>query len=210
MIAPTSLDRANFSSLCFPEETTDYGVDVEPIGVTDGVVPHDEYRDEMDVISMSQIAEMVQPKLASSFDMFEVSTIEVAEEIQKVLAPKLMEDVVVGDDMFEDTFSSIEGASDFVDSPLSFEILSGFISRSDDVYDSASMDLSIFRYLPASYDSIYMSTPYSPSPQIFDIDDEIAQPDLDRDSFDHDSNPIDERVSPAPRDVETVDFGTED
>ena len=178
--------------------------------MTDGVVPHDEYRDEMDVISMSQIAEMVQPKLASSFDMFEVSTIEVAEEIQKVLAPKLMEDVVVGDDMFEDTFSSIEGASDFVDSPLSFEILSGFISRSDDVYDSASMDLSIFRYLPASYDSIYMSTPYSPSPQIFDIDDEIAQPDLDRDSFDHDSNPIDERVSPAPRDVETVDFGTED
>ncbi|KAL6346218.1 hypothetical protein AAG906_027972 [Vitis piasezkii] len=65
------------------EETTDYGVDVEPIGVTDGVVPHDEYRDEMDMISMSQIAEMV-------------STIEIDEEIQKVLAPKLMEDVVVG------------------------------------------------------------------------------------------------------------------
>ncbi|RVW84660.1 Retrovirus-related Pol polyprotein from transposon opus [Vitis vinifera] len=34
--------------------------------------------------------------------------------------------------------------------------------------------------------------------------------DLDRDSFDHDSDPIDERVSPATRDVETVDFGIED
>ncbi|RVX04828.1 Retrovirus-related Pol polyprotein from transposon 17.6 [Vitis vinifera] len=30
------------------------------------------------------------------------------------------------------------------------------------------------------------------------------------DSFDHDSDPIDERVSPAIGDVETVDFGTED
>ena len=55
-----------------------------------------------------------------------------------------MEDVTVGDDEFEDTFGFIEGASDFVDPPLSFDILSGFISCSDDVYDSSSMDLSIF------------------------------------------------------------------
>uniref|UniRef100_F6I704 Uncharacterized protein n=1 Tax=Vitis vinifera TaxID=29760 RepID=F6I704_VITVI len=45
---------------------------------------------------------------------------------------------------------------------------------------------------------------------IFDINDEIAQLDLDRDSFDHDSDPIDERVSPATGDIETVDFGTDD
>ena len=53
MITHSSPDRANFLSLCFPEETTDYGVGVEPIGVTDGVVPHDEYWDEMDIMSMS-------------------------------------------------------------------------------------------------------------------------------------------------------------
>ena len=46
----------------------------------DGVVPHDEYRDEMDM-SMSQIGEMVQPEPTSSFDLFGVSAIEIAEEI---------------------------------------------------------------------------------------------------------------------------------
>ena len=59
MIAFSSLDRANFLSLCFLEQTTDYGVDVEPIRVTDGVIPRDEYRDEMDMMSMSSIIEMV-------------------------------------------------------------------------------------------------------------------------------------------------------
>ena len=33
---------------------------------------------------------------------------------------------------------------------------------------------------------------------------------MDRNSFDHDLDPIDERVSPTIRDVETVDFGIED
>ena len=75
------------------------------------------------MISMSQIVEMVQPKPASPFDLFGVSSIEVVEEIQTVLALELMEDVAVGDDLFEDIFSSIEGASKFVDPPLSFDIL---------------------------------------------------------------------------------------
>ncbi|KAL6312290.1 hypothetical protein AAG906_017133 [Vitis piasezkii] len=92
---------------CFLEETTDCGVDVEPIGVTDGVVPCDEYRIEMDMM---------------------------------ILALELMEDVTVGDDEFEDTFGFIKGASDFVDPPLLFDFLLGFISCSDDVYDSVSMD----------------------------------------------------------------------
>ncbi|KAL6342892.1 hypothetical protein AAG906_016911 [Vitis piasezkii] len=113
------------------------------------------------------------PEPVSSFDLFGMSAIEI-----------LMEDVAVSDDLFEDTFNSIEGASDFVDLPLSFDILSGFISRPDNVYDSTSMDLSIFEYLPVSCDN--------------------------KESFDHDPDPIDERVSPAIGDVETIDFGTED
>ena len=88
-------------------------------------------------------------------------------------------------------------------------LLLGFISYPDDVYDSVSMDLSIFEYLPVSYDNICISAPHSPTLQIFDIDDEIAQPNSDRDSFYHDSNPIDERVSPTIGDVKTIDFGTE-
>ena len=53
MIAFLSPDRASFLSLCFLEETIDCGVDVEPTRVTDGVVPRDEYRIEMDMMSMS-------------------------------------------------------------------------------------------------------------------------------------------------------------
>ena len=59
------------------------------------------------MMSMSQIAEMVQPEPISTFDLFRVSAIEVAEEIQIVLSPRLMEDVATGDDLFKDTFGSI-------------------------------------------------------------------------------------------------------
>ena len=45
--------------MCFLEETIDCGVNVEPTRVIDGVVPRDECRDEMDMMSISQIAEMV-------------------------------------------------------------------------------------------------------------------------------------------------------
>ena len=121
-----------------------------------------------------------------------------------------MEDVAVGNDLFEDTFRSIEDAFNIVDPPLSFDILSGFISRPGDVYDSVSMALSVFEYLPVSCDSICIFAFHSLTTQILDIDDEITQPDSNKDSFDHDSDPIDERVSLATGDVETVDFGIED
>ena len=60
------------------------------------------------------------------------------------------------------------------------------------------------------FSSICIFASYSPTLQIFDTDDKIAQPDSDRDSFDHASDPIDEKVSPAIGDVETVDFGIGD
>nr|CAN66547.1 hypothetical protein VITISV_036484 [Vitis vinifera] len=53
MATPTSPDRASMLSLCFPEEITDDGVIVDPIEMIDGVVPHDEYRDEMDRMTVS-------------------------------------------------------------------------------------------------------------------------------------------------------------
>ncbi|RVW20699.1 Retrovirus-related Pol polyprotein from transposon 297 [Vitis vinifera] len=182
------------------------GVIVDPTEVIDGVVPHDEYRDEMDMMTVSQIASIVQLQPVSAFDMFGVSTIEVFEGTQTLPVPELPED---DSSLFEGIVSPVEGASDLVDPPLSFDVLSGFVSRSDDVSVASFMDLSIFEYSPVSCDSIYICT-HSPITQIFDIDDEIAHPSSDRDSFDHDSGPIDERVSPAAGDIETVDFGTED
>ncbi|RVW20046.1 hypothetical protein CK203_114957 [Vitis vinifera] len=109
----------------------------------------------------------------------EASTTEVAEETQTIPAPELLED---DGSLFEGTIGRVEGASDLMDPLISFDVLSGFVSRSDDVSIASFMDLN----------------------------DEIVQLDSDRDYFDHDSDSIDVRASPTTRDVETIDFGTED
>ena len=44
--------------------------------MVDGTVPYDEYIDEMFVMSTSQIDGIVQPELASPFDLFGVFAIE--------------------------------------------------------------------------------------------------------------------------------------
>ncbi|RVW97606.1 Retrovirus-related Pol polyprotein from transposon opus [Vitis vinifera] len=154
--------------------------------------------------------ERVHPGLTSPFDLFGVSFIEIVEEIQTAPALEIAEDAIVFDDLIDSHVGIVEGASDFVDPPLSFDVLSGFVSRSDIVSDVSSMDLSIFEYLPVSCD-IDLSAPSSPTSQIFDIDDEIAQHDSDDDSSSvSDSDPVDQRVSPAVGDTEIVDFGTTD
>ena len=56
---------------------------------------------------------------------------------------------------------------------------------------------------------IALSVPSSPASQIFDIDDEITQHDSDDDSSpDSDSDPVDQRVSPAVGDTEIVNLRT--
>ena len=128
-------------SLCFPEEITSDRVIVNPIEKIDGVAPHDKYRDEMDMITVSQITSIVLLQPVSAFDMFGVSTIKVLERTQTLPVPELLED---DSGLFEDIVSPVEGASDPVDPPLSFDVLSGFVSRSDDVTIASFMDLSIF------------------------------------------------------------------
>ena len=112
--------------------------------------------------------------------------------------------------MFDGPVDLVEGASDLVDPPLTFDVLSGFVSRHDYVSDFSSMDLSIFECLPVSH-VIDLSAPSSPTSQIFDIDDEIVQRDSNDDSSSvSDSDPVDQRVSPAVGDTEIIDFGTSD
>ena len=149
-------------TLCFPDEIDEHGTFVEIGDIADGAVPRDEYIDEMLALSLSQIEETVQPGLASSFDLFRVSTIEFAEEILTASALESAEDVIAFDDLFDSHVGIIEGASDFVDPPFSFDVLSGFVSRSDIVFDVSSMDLSTFEYLPVSCD-IDLSAPSSPT-----------------------------------------------
>ena len=156
------------------KEVTDDGVIVDPIEMIDGVVPHDEYRDEMDMMTMSQITSIVQLRPISPFDAFGVSTTEVVEETQTIPIPELLDD---DGSLFEGTISPVDGASDLVDPHLFFDVLSGFVFRYDDVSIASFMDSTIFQYSFVSCDSSFISTLHSPTPQIFDIDDEIAQPD---------------------------------
>ena len=144
LIAPSSPDRTSLMTLCFPDEIDEHETFAEIEDIVDGAMPRDEYVDEMLAMSLSQIEEIAPLELASPFDLFGVFVLEIAEEIQVALAPGIVKDVIVVDGLFDGPVGLVEGASDFVDPPLSFDVLSGFIFRSDDVHDSSFMDLSIF------------------------------------------------------------------
>ena len=73
-----------------------------------------------------------------------MSLIEVVEGIQTTPAPEFADDVIVVNDLFDGPISLVEEVSNFVDSLLSFDVLSGFVSHHDDVSNSSFMDLSIF------------------------------------------------------------------
>ncbi|RVW59143.1 Transposon Ty3-I Gag-Pol polyprotein [Vitis vinifera] len=96
-------------------------VDVSMDRAMDGAAPHDEYIDEMLALSLSQIEETIQPGLASSFDLFGVFVIELAEESLTAPALESVEDLIVFDDLIDSHVGIVEGASDFVDPPLSFD-----------------------------------------------------------------------------------------
>ncbi|RVW93376.1 hypothetical protein CK203_022396 [Vitis vinifera] len=139
-------------TLCFLDETDEHGTFAEVGDIVDGATPHNEYIDEMLALSLSPIEERVHPRLTSPFDLFEVSFIEIVEEIQTAPTPEIVQNAIV--------------VVDLIDGPAGL---------------------------------------------IFDIDDEIAQHDSDDDSSSvSDSDPVDQRVSPAVGDTEIVDFGTAD
>ncbi|RVW32710.1 Transposon Ty3-I Gag-Pol polyprotein [Vitis vinifera] len=132
------------------------------------------------------------------------------EYVDEMLAMSLSQTEEIAPPELASPFDLFGGTSDLVDPPLPFDVLSGFVSRHDYVSDFSSMDLSTFEYLPVSH-VIDLSAPSSPTSQIFYIDDEIAQHDSDDDSSPtFDSDPVDQRVSPAVGDTEIVDFGTAD
>ena len=74
----------------------------------------------------------------------------------------------------------------------------GFITCLDYVSDNSVMDLSIYEYSSAFCDNLSLLAPYSPTSQIFDIDDEISQ---------HDSY---ERATLVVGNVDIVDFSIAD
>uniref|UniRef100_F6HTP0 Uncharacterized protein n=1 Tax=Vitis vinifera TaxID=29760 RepID=F6HTP0_VITVI len=142
LIAPSSPDRTSLMTLCFPDEIDDHGTFAEIEDIVDEAVPCDEYVDEMLAMNLSQIKEITLLELASPFDHFRVSILEIAEEIQVAPTPEIAEDVIVANGLFDGPLGQVEGASDFVDPPLSFDVLSGFVSRHDYVESSPQLELS--------------------------------------------------------------------
>ena len=91
-----------------------------------------------------------------------MSIIEVAKEVDTSPVLEFLEDIIVVDDLFDGRVSLVGVVFDFVNPPFSFDVLSGFVSRFDDVHNYSFMDLSIFEYLPVSCDITY-SALFSPT-----------------------------------------------
>ncbi|RVW93290.1 Transposon Ty3-I Gag-Pol polyprotein [Vitis vinifera] len=107
LIAPSSPDRTSLMTLCFSDEIDDHGTFFEIKDIVDRTAPLDEYVDEMLAMSLSQIEEIAPLELASPFHLFEVSVLEIVEEIQVASAPEIAEDVIVVEHDSDDDSSSI-------------------------------------------------------------------------------------------------------
>ena len=199
MIAPPSLERSSVFTMFFPDEIADYkGID--------GVMSTDDYAEELLQMVISQ------PEPNSALSYFRVLALR-----DDGVAPPTPDDDAIMDDVIVDNASPdilghVVGESDSVCPPLSFDILLGFVSRSDDALAFSTMDLSIFVYSPiSSIGDIDVCAPHSLTSHIHDINDEPLQPDFD-DSYrsDSDHSFTDERVSRPFEDLETVDLGTAD
>ena len=81
---------------------------------------------------------------AVAFD--ETPAVEVSDVVQTDSTREMLcVDVVLADAfMFEGAVSPTVVVSDSVDSPLSFDVLLGFVSRAGDVLTSSYMDMSLF------------------------------------------------------------------
>ena len=108
---------------------------------------------------MSQIIDDGQPYTASPLDLFGVLAIELVENVQLVPAPRLLTAVAHDDDVLMGVISLVVVEFEHVDPPLSFDVLSGFVSHSDDVLALYSyIDMSLFKYLPVSCDIILFAS----------------------------------------------------
>ena len=177
LIAPPSSGRSSVLTMCFPDEISSYG------GIY-GVMSSDDYDEKLLRMVISQ------PEPDSALSYFCVLSLRDDED-----APLAPDDDVITDDVIIDIASldilgHVVGESNAMDPPLSFDVLSGFVSLSNDVLAFSSMDLRIFKYSPVSFiDDIDACAPHSPTSHIHDIDDEPLQPDFD-DSYRSDSDHI--------------------
>ena len=186
-------------SMCFPEEIPDYDLPMDLGDETDGVILPDTYIDEMDMIGTGRFLDTASRGPHYAFDMFGVSMIDFdavtlydsctdamdmidtgrildvsppgpqfAFDVFGISMLEFDDDGLVAIDITHDTVS-VEGASYSVDPPLSFDTMSGFVTRFDDI-SYGNNDMSIFEYSLVSQ-HFPLITPPAPTAHVYDVND---------------------------------------
>ena len=116
-------------------------------------------------------------------------------------------DGLVSTNIAHDTIS-VEGASDSVDPPLSFDAMSGFVTRFDDISDGNN-DMSIFEYLLVSQ-HFPLIAPLAPIAHVCDVDDVGDTDDPLGGNSGSNSDIEDRKVTPVSGSTELINFGVPD
>ena len=238
IVAPPSPDRASVFSMCFSEEVPDYDLPMDLGDDIDGVTLPDTYMDEMDMIGTGCILDTAPLGPHSAFDMFGVSMIDYdavtlydacidtmdmigtgrildassprprsAFDVFGISMLEFDRDGLVATDITHDTIS-VEGASDSVDPPISFDTMSGFVTCFDDIFDGNN-DMNIFEYLLVSQHFPLIAPP-TPIAHICDVDDVGDTDDPLGGKPESNSDTEDRKVTPVSGSTELIDFGVPD
>ena len=162
----------------------------------DGMTLLDTYMDEMDMVGIGHIIDAAPPGPRSIFDMFGISMLEIDDD-----------DGLVVVDIIHNTVS-VKEESNYVDPPLSFDTMFGFVTCFDDISDGNN-DMSIFEYLPVSQ-HFPLIIPPTPTSHTYDVDDVGDTDDPLSGQSEYDSDTEDGKVTPIIGSTEFIDFGTPD
>ena len=217
IVSPSSPDRANMFSVCFPKAVFDYDILMDTVSDADGVILPDACTDEIDMIGVGHILDAVPHGSHSDFDLFKVSVIDTndvtlydacTDEMDMIGIGRILDATPHGPrftlDMFgafmleidDDDFVTVvtpdvitvEGMFDSMDPSLSFDTMSRFVTCFDDVAGGNNNDISVFEYSPVSL-HFPLIVPPTPTTYIHDVDDVRGLDGLlsDQSYFDSDS-----------------------
>ena len=149
------------------------------------VTLYDTCADAMDMISTGHILDAAPPGPHPVFDMFGISMLEIDNDDDGLVATDIIHNTVY-----------VEGASDSMGLPLSFDTMSGFITRFNDT-SNGNNDMNILEYFPVSQ-HFPLITPPAPTTHIYiyDVDDVEDTDDPLGGQSEYDSDTEDRKVTP--------------
>ena len=156
---------------------------------------YDACTDAMDMIGTGRILDASPPGPRSAFDVFGISML------------KFDGDGLIATDITHDTVS-VEGAFDSVDPPFSFDTMSEFVTRFDDISDGNN-DMSIFEYFLMSQHFPLIAPP-APIAHVCDVNDMGDTDDPLGGQSEFNSDTDDRKVTLVYDSTKLIDFGVPD